>query len=101
MHDAAKRSLFEAHFQIGLYIKETFVPKAYLFFMNIQKVDKVRKTSKSSSTDVKTKVSTKPKAPTIISAKGHTKPAIFNEEEPSKPKVKEKSPRMMIVQYFY
>ena len=55
--------------------------------MNIQKADKVRKTSKSSSTDVKTKVSTKPKAPTVISTKGHAKPAVFTEEEPVTPKV--------------
>ena len=26
--------LLEAHFQIGLYLKETFVPKAFLFFVN-------------------------------------------------------------------
>ena len=35
MVDPAKRSLLEAHFQIGLYLKESFVPQAFLYFMNI------------------------------------------------------------------
>ena len=32
--DMRKQLLLEAHFQIGLYLKETFVPKAFLFFVN-------------------------------------------------------------------
>ena len=32
--DMQKQLLLEAHFQIGLYLKETFVPKAFLFFVN-------------------------------------------------------------------
>lgn len=47
MLDPAKRSLFEAHFQLGLYLKETFVPKAYLIFMNAQKARKISQDSKS------------------------------------------------------
>ncbi len=37
MLDPSKRSLFEAHFQIGLYLKETFVPNAILFYANAHK----------------------------------------------------------------
>ena len=32
--DMRKQLLLEAHFQIGLYLKETFVPKAFLFFVD-------------------------------------------------------------------
>ena len=83
MLDPSKRSLIEAHFQIGLYIKETFVPKAYLFFMNIQKEDRHRKLSKNSSTDVKTKVSPR-KATMVKPTKNPEKSSTINnnEEEP-------------------
>ena len=79
MHDPTKRSLFEAHFQIGLYLKETFVPKAYLFFMDIQTDERRRKTSKTSSTDAKSKVASK--KPTLGKTQiNHTKSSVIKEE---------------------
>ena len=57
--DPKKRSLFEAHYQIGLFLKETFIPKAYLYFMNLQADNKHRKVSKTSSNEQKIGNSTK------------------------------------------
>ena len=93
MHDPTKRSLFEAHFQIGLYLKETFVPKAYLFFMNIQpSKDRQRKSSKTSSTDVKSKATANKKPLMVKSNKNHTKLSpkstiTIQEDEPSTPQM--------------
>ena len=49
MLDPAKRTLFEAHFQIGLYLKETFIPKAFLIFMNYNKLKLDRNISLTSN----------------------------------------------------
>ena len=54
MVDPAKRSLLEAHFQIGLYLKESFVPRAFLYFLNIPN-SRNRKVSKTSSHDSSSK----------------------------------------------
>ena len=49
MVDPSKRTLFEAHFQIGLYLKETFVPNAILFYANAHKdSNRKRKISRDS-----------------------------------------------------
>ena len=43
--DANKRTLFEAHFQIGLFFKETFIPQAIKFYLNYSKTSKIQLTS--------------------------------------------------------
>ena len=43
--DANKRTLFEAHFQIGLFFKETFIPQAIKFYLNYSKMSKIQLTS--------------------------------------------------------
>ena len=43
--DPSNRTLFEAHFQIGLYLKETFIPQAIKFYINYSKCHKIRQNS--------------------------------------------------------
>jgi len=43
--DPSNRTLFEAHFQIGLYLKETFIPQAIKFYINYSKCNKIRHNS--------------------------------------------------------
>merc|ERR1719361_1940762 len=43
--DTNNRMLFEAHFQIGLYLKETFIPQAIKFYINYSKSNKIRHNS--------------------------------------------------------
>merc|ERR1712129_349227 len=73
--------------------KETFVPKAYLFFMNIKSSeDRRRKSSKTSSTDVKPKATANKKPLMVKSNKNHTKLSpkstiTIQEDEPSTPQM--------------
>ena len=59
--DPENRTLFEAHFQIGLYLKETFIPQAIKFYLNYSKF---HKTGYSSTHDSVAKSKTKPAAVT-------------------------------------
>ena len=54
MLDPSKRTLFDAHFQIGLYLKETFISNATSFYLNF-KDKKATKSLAASIADVKKK----------------------------------------------
>ena len=59
--DPENRTLFEAHFQIGLYLKETFIPQAIKFYLNYSKFPK---SGYASTHDSVAKSKTKPAAVT-------------------------------------